>query len=109
MLPSKAKTVFNASHLASNSCFLSSDVDKIHVSYVICIILSKLQASKHATLQYKVLFLSLMAVRMIKTPHKRMQCVLCKALRYTFNRMDKNVSYVTEVLNKLQMRKTIRI
>ena len=29
--------------------------------------------------------------------------------QYTFNRMDKNVSYVTEVWNKLQMRKTIRI
>ena len=26
MLPFKAKTVFNASHLAGNSCFLSSDV-----------------------------------------------------------------------------------
>ena len=26
-------------------------------------------------------------------------------MQYTFNRMDKNVSYVTEVLNKLQMRK----
>ena len=40
MLPSKAKTVFNVSHLAGNSYFLSSDVAKIHVSYVICIILS---------------------------------------------------------------------
>ena len=29
--------------------------------------------------------------------------------QYTFNRMDKNVSYVTEVLNKLKMTKTIRI
>ena len=29
MLPSKAKTVFNVSHLAGNSYFLSSDVAKI--------------------------------------------------------------------------------
>ena len=40
MLPSKAKTVFNVSHLAGNSCFLSSDVAKLRVSYIICIILS---------------------------------------------------------------------
>ena len=38
MLPSKAKTVFNVSHLAGNSYYLSGDVAKIHVSYVICII-----------------------------------------------------------------------
>ena len=80
MLPSKAKTVFNDSDVAGNSCFLSSDVAKIRVSYVICIILSNYQASKHATLQFKVLFSSLMTVRMIKTPNKRMQCVLCIAL-----------------------------
>ena len=66
MLSLKAKTVFNVSHLAGISCFLSSDVDKMHVSYVICIILSNKQASKHATLQYKVLFSSLITVRMIK-------------------------------------------
>ena len=35
MLPSKAKTVFNVSHLAGNFCFLSRDVAKIRVSYVI--------------------------------------------------------------------------
>ena len=40
MLPSKAKTVFNVSDLAGNFCFLSSGVAKIHVSHVICIILS---------------------------------------------------------------------
>ena len=80
MLPSKAKTVFNVSHLAGYSCFLRSDVAKIHVSYVTCIILSNEQASKHATLQNKVLFHSLITVRMIKTPNKRMYCVLCKAL-----------------------------
>ena len=40
MLPSKAKTVFNVSHLVGNSCFLGSDVAKIRVSYVTCIILS---------------------------------------------------------------------
>ena len=34
MLPSKAKTVFNVSHLAGNSCFLSSDVAKIQLRYM---------------------------------------------------------------------------
>ena len=33
----------------------------------------------------------------------------CFSKQYTFNRVDKNVSCVIEVLNKLQMRKTIRI
>ena len=32
----------------------------------------------------------------------------CFSKQYTFKRMDKSVSYVTKVLNKLQMRKTIR-
>ena len=80
MLPPIAKTVFNVSHLAGNSCFLSSNVAKIHVSYVICITLSNKQASKHATRQYKVLFRLLMTVKMIKTSNKRIQCVLWKAL-----------------------------
>ena len=80
MLPFEAKTVFIVSHFAGNSCFLSRDVARIRVSYVMCIILSNQQASKHALLPYKVLFSSLMTVRMIKTPNKRMQSVLCKAL-----------------------------
>ena len=90
MLLSKAKTVFNVSHLVGDFCFLSSDVDRIHVSYVICIILSNYQASKHATLQYKVLFHSLIAVRMIKTPKE------CTAYY---------VKHGFKVLTKLYMRK----
>ena len=42
-------------------------------------------ASRHATLQYKVLFHSLITVWMIKTPNKRMHCVICKALLFLSN------------------------
>ena len=38
MLPSKAKTVFNVSHLADNSCFLSSDVAEKQVSFVVVVV-----------------------------------------------------------------------
>ena len=53
-----------------------------------------------------------MTVRMIKTPNNECNAYYvkhCFSKQYTFNRMDKNVSYVTKVLNKLQIRKTIRI
>ena len=53
-----------------------------------------------------------MTVRMIQIPKNEGNAYYvkhCSSKQYTFNRMDKNVRYVTEVLNKLQMRKTIRI